>query len=231
MAFHGSRLAERCGREFVRRKCFQFEQWQELCFEKLPSWRWKFPLFISTSRYRTSFTSGEKLTISRQLDGLQTWRAFASAYRFEKAKSLSSHSKASAIPEEQLFPALMHLATPNFDFVTLLSLFDVALERAEWVRLSELRNLGALLITESIGVSTLDDRVLRAWGLVAQEKGTAFSSLKLIMLHQVSQVSWDSLSHLTHLPKLVVYGRTSTLTVVVPYPKDFCGRAWRCEQE
>ena len=146
------------------------------------------------------------LTFQSQLKNIVIWQAFAAAYQAEKIRSLLSYSDAPAVPPDLLLEALPYLQSSPFETITLLTLFDVDLTCSGWLQIGRLSSLGALVVAETIGTgSSLDNRVIRAWALNAEEMGL-FCSLRLLIISQSVAYPDSALMHLRQLPKLTVLG-------------------------
>jgi len=150
-----------------------------------------------------------------ELDSLNTWRLFASAYPTEMAAPCQDHKM--SIPElngldtHSVVEAFKFMTAPDFQWMTILCLQNVTISRPQLDELSRIHNLGALAICNNnrralhstVDDSNFDDSVIRAWSRHAEESG-AFPKLQVLALencHKIMNVR-VSLEYLRALPAL-----------------------------
>lgn len=148
-----------------------------------------------------------------ELDSLHTWRLFASTYPIEMCALGQDHQMSLPAPDRLDAPSVLEymqsITAPDFEWITLLSLTDVALSRTHLLQLSCIRNLGALMVYNSNNESfrsthrdsKVDENVTRAWSRHATESG-AFSKLRVLMLECCYEATARSLTYMKSFPML-----------------------------
>ena len=96
------------------------------------------------------------------------------------------------------------ISSPSFDWIVFLNLSHLTCARTDLVQISQLPNIGALIIgpkflNEEAG---LDDSVIRSWTRVAATSN-AFSRLRLLSFRSQKDISHTIFNDLAHFPALV----------------------------
>lgn len=131
---------------------------------------------------------------------VKIWQVYATLYASEKESSKAlSERRPSQLRPELMVQSLPYLLSPSSAWLTILSLHDVDMARADWMKLADMPNL-ALLCTRGLSNQPVEEAVLKAWGHRAVE-ASAFPRLRLLMI-DIVQLSCYSLESLAHLPVL-----------------------------
>ncbi|KAI9820837.1 MAG: hypothetical protein M1832_003470 [Thelocarpon impressellum] len=153
---------------------------------------------------------GEKmweLVLHLDLDSLHTWQAFASVWACEGVESLLYHRCSITSPSLPLDGYTTPIASPSFQWITLLSISTTSISRTELVNLSTLTNLGALDLTDpspsTVTTPAVGDSLVRSWSRAVTESG-AFSRLRVLVLRNHADVTARSLQYLSVFPTLVL---------------------------
>lgn len=166
-------------------------------------WRRLVDSYATAFKQRTADTNDGRC---RQLDSLQVWKAFASAYPLELDKSLKRRHQIIGRPNMRLGDYMKPLCSHRFDWITFLTLSNILCSRTDLVQVSQLPNVGVLTIgpnvlAEDIG---LDDSIVRSWARTA-ETSDAFSMLRVFSCRSQQQITQAVFSHLNRLPALALF--------------------------
>ena len=150
------------------------------------------------------------LLLNRNARGLMTlnlWKAFATIYPDEAI--VNYFVAIDSRPMDTLENYRTQLSCQNLQWLTCLTLANVAFSRAEMMNLSRLHSLVALDVQRS-DISypdepSVDDSIIRNWGRRAQEN-EGFPRLHCLILRNQRDVTVHSLQHLNHFPALALYG-------------------------
>ncbi|KAI9723668.1 MAG: hypothetical protein M1812_000968 [Candelaria pacifica] len=166
----------------------------------------------------------------RELDSFHAWRAFATVYHKEGDSSLLYHRQSIIKPSIALEQYMKTVTSQEIDWITYLSISNVAFTRTELIKLSKLVNLGALDILGSTGLcratSSVEDSVVRAWSTVAAEGG-AFSKLRVLILRNHRDITPRSLEYLNCFPSLTLY-KVSGCSISFLDDEEVKSSGWSC---
>lgn len=144
--------------------------------------------------------------LCRQLDSVQTWKAFASAYALEHHASLKRRYQVIETPNIRLGNYIKPISSPSLDWITFLNLSNITCSRIDLIQISQLANIGALTIgpdvqAEEIG---LDDSIIRSWARIAATS-KAFSMLRVLGFRSQKDITYRIFSHLAQFPALAIF--------------------------
>lgn len=96
------------------------------------------------------------------------------------------------------------ISSPSFEWITIMTLNEIALTLQDCIYLTKLPNLGALYLDNWLGAKeNLTEVMVRAWSRAARENG-AFKVLKLLVLWTPRELKPEMWRNLGHLPALRV---------------------------
>ncbi|KAI9707207.1 MAG: hypothetical protein M1836_000167 [Candelina mexicana] len=172
----------------------------------------------------------EKIRCS-ELDCFHAWRVFATVYGKEGDSSLLYHRQSIVKPSIALEEYIKTITSHAFDWITYLSISNIAFTRTELIKISKLINLGALDILGSTelyrATSKMEDGIVRAWSAAAVEGGF-FSKLRVLILRKHRDITSRSLEYLNCFPSLTLY-RVSECSISFTDDKKAESFGWTCE--
>ena len=133
---------------------------------------------------------------------------FSAAYpeEFGSDHALKTRKVGVKVPNMRLPSYIKPVTSPDFQWITMLTLSTVTCSRYELINLSSLKNLGALLIGERFDTSDagFDDRVIRAWSRAVTESG-AFSVLRVLAIDKQVELTPAMFDYLQVFPTLALF--------------------------
>ncbi|KAL2045496.1 hypothetical protein N7G274_001924 [Stereocaulon virgatum] len=144
--------------------------------------------------------------IAAQVDSVNVWKAFASAYPHEADTALKSKYHAIPDPDMGLFDYIKPMTSPSFSWITFLTLSNIGCSRATLIQVSQLVNLGNLTLGPGIQAPDIgiDDSIIRNWGRLAAESN-AFSLLRILHVRQQKEITSRVFTHFNQFPALVLF--------------------------
>lgn len=120
---------------------------------------------------------------ARQLDSFHVWKVFVTVYGNEQnLEGLRDRRLLSDQIGDMSLPSYIHaLNSPDFHWITELHLSCVTYSRNDFVQISKLTNIRALIIGDGVKIedSQFDNYMIRSWARAASELN-AFSQLRVL---------------------------------------------------
>ncbi|KAL6721117.1 hypothetical protein ACLMJK_000217 [Lecanora helva] len=141
----------------------------------------------------------------RQLDSIQTWKAFASAYQFQSDVPSKRKHQIIDNPILKLRDYVNPVSSPSMEWITFLTLSHITCSRTDLVQLAQLPNIGALtigpkLLAEDVGV---DDGIIRSWARTL-ENSKACGMLRVLSFRSQKHITQRVFGYLAHFPVLTI---------------------------
>jgi len=160
-----------------------------------------FPWQVAQQLWRSILATG--------CDSFHVWRVFALAYPEQvKAKEdkLGHREHVVSYPRGSLWSYLKPIDPPELQFITFLTLSHLTFSRADLLALSELRNLGVLVIAEEVKApdASVDDGVLRAWSRRAQDM-SGFPNLRVLYCRFDTSIFASMFDYISAFPALSTF--------------------------
>lgn len=136
-----------------------------------------------------------------------------SVYYSEDASSLLYHRQSIIVPSVSLDHYATPIMSPNFEWLTHLTISGLFLPRSELVNLCRIVNLSALDIVapktleKIVTIPTVDDALVRSWSREAASNG-AFPKLRVLSIRNYETITQTTLSYLSTFPSLTLYNVT-----------------------
>ena len=144
------------------------------------------------------------LKACRGLDSVQIWKAFASTYPVEGDLSLKHRHKQIKKPNMSMSDYLKPVQCSRYQWIVFLSLSPSTCSRSDLVQISQLPNLGALMVDQNRTADGMcfDDSIIRTWARLAATS-SAFCMLRVLVIRLQREITGRMFEYLQDFPSLI----------------------------
>ena len=153
----------------------------------------------------TDRTGATDRNLRSQLDSVQVWKTFASAFPLELPPSSKCKRHVIERPNMRLGDYIKPASSSSLDWITFLTLSNISCARIDLIKISQLPNVGVLAIGPEVLAEDhgLDDGLIRTWARAAVT-ADAFSVLRVFCCRSQKNITPRVFSYITQFPALTI---------------------------